>query len=274
MNLSKDTLYCRSQLGFGVYQLKECYEQVYTALLSGIRLIDSAISYRNERECERAIQDFCTNHPYVKRDEITLVTKIPDSLQGFDRTWKAVFQSLRRVDRPSLDMVLIHSPKWPERRTESWRALVKLKEEGFIQEIGVSNYNIHHLEEIAASKLPLPAVNQIELSTFNSRQEIQKYCSAHGIALMAFSPLTTGQRLDDNRLLDLAAKYKRTPSQILLRYCLERNISPIFKSEKLDHIVENANCKDFQMNSKDLAWMATWDEGFISKPSWNPIILP
>ncbi|WBW70963.1 xylose and arabinose reductase [Schizosaccharomyces osmophilus] len=274
MNLSKDAFDGHSQLGFGVYLLKDCYKQVYTALSLGIRLIDSAISYRNERECERAIQDFCRNSLDVKRDEIILVTKIPDSMQGFERTWKAILQSLRRVDRPFLDMVLIHSPKWPERRLESWRALVELKKEGIVREIGVSNYNVHHLEEIVASKLPLPAVNQIELSAFNSRIEIQEYCSNHGISLMAFSPLTIGQRLDDVRLLDLAAKYKRTPSQILLRYCLERNISPIFKSEKLDRIHENAGCMDFQMNSQDLAWMTTWDEEFVSKPSWNPIILP
>ncbi|EPX72242.1 xylose and arabinose reductase [Schizosaccharomyces octosporus yFS286] len=274
MNPSKSTFDTHSQLGFGVYQLKDCYQQVYKALSLGIRLIDSAISYRNERDCECAIQDFCKSNPDVTRDDITLVTKIPDSMQGFERTWKATLQSLRRVDRPFLDLVLIHSPKWPERRLESWRALLELKKQGIVRKIGVSNYNIHHLEEIGVSQLPLPAVNQIELSAFNTKIEIQEYCFKKGITVMAFSPLTTGQRLDDVRLLSLAAKYKRTPSQLLLRYCLERNISPIFMSTKLDRISENAGCMDFQMDFQDVAWMTTWNEDFVSKPSWNPIILP
>ncbi|CAB57934.1 xylose and arabinose reductase [Schizosaccharomyces pombe] len=264
----------KEQLCFGVYQLKDCYQQVIEALSLGIRVIDSAITYRNEKECEQAIQDFCHQNVNIKREDITLITKIPDSLQGFERTWKAVEQSLRRTGRPKLDVVLIHSPKWPVRRIESWRALLQHQKEGRINKIGVSNYNIHHLEEIISLGLPLPAINQVEFSAFNNRPTFLSYCFNHGILVQAFSPLTRGYRLSDIRLLDLSLKYNKTPANILLRYCLQKGVSPIFKASSFVHIHENVKAEQFMLDPSDMDVMDTWDEEFVSKPTWNPIILP
>ena len=170
-----------------------------------------------------------------------------------------------------VDLYLIHWPVRGPARIESWDALIDIYKAGKCRAIGVSNYMMSHLEEIRGNPI-VPTVNQIEFSPFLYQKEILEYCRKRGIVVEAYSPLTRGRRLKDRRLRAIAAKYGRSPAQILLRWGLQHGLVMIPKSSRPDHIRENANVFDFDIRAEDMAALDALDEQHHM--AWDPTGAP
>jgi methylglyoxal/glyoxal reductase len=256
----------------------ETYDAVLFALRSGYRHIDTAELYRNEADVGRAIKTF-TSESGVDRGEIWVTTKLWPQDRSFDDVKAALDDSLRRLSLDYVDLYLIHSPNDKKNRREQWRALTELQQEGKARSIGVSNYGIHHLEELFASSDVKPCVNQVELSPFLPRQDLARFCSQHNIAIEAYSPLTKAVRLSDPRVTQVAAKYGATPAQLLIQWCLQHDYITIPKSVNEGRIVENMMASSvFGSEGKvgiapeDLEIMQSWDEGLVT--GWDPTTGP
>jgi len=252
-------------LGIGVWKMspgEETRNALKYALGAGYRLIDTARLYGNERDVGWAVRA-----SGIPRDEIFVTTKLWNSDHGYDAAVKAFNRSVRELDLGYIDLYLIH---WPVSglRGDSWRALTKLYEEGKCRAIGVSNYTIHHLEELLAASRVVPAVNQVEFSPFLYQKPLLDYCRKEEIQLEAYSPLTKGARLGDSRLANLAAKYRRTPAQILIRWAIQHDVIVIPKSSRPERILENSRVFDFEISPADMDALDSLSEDY--RTTWNP----
>ena len=235
-------------LGLGVWQMndgEEVKKVVKTAIEQGYRLIDTAKVYRNEAGVGEAVKE-CG----VPREELFITTKVWNTDQGYDNTLRAFDESMSKLQLEYLDLYLIH---WPgkDKFKETWRAMEKLYAEGRIKAIGVSNFLIHHLEELIDSSEVVPTVNQVEYHPLLTQPELKAYCERHKIQLEAWSPLMRGQ-LDLPVLTQLADKYGKTPAQIVLRWDLQNGVVTIPKSVRYERIVENSQVFDFELSEDDM----------------------
>jgi len=171
---------------------------VLWALEEGYRHIDTARIYNNERDVGEGVRE-----SGLPRAEVFITTKVWNDDQGYDATLRACEASLKRLGIDYVDLYLIHWPV-PEKRRETWKALIRLWEEKMTRAIGVSNFMIRHLEELLGTSDVAPAVNQVEISPFIQRKTLVQYCQAKGIIVEAYSPLSRGQRLNDPRLVNMA----------------------------------------------------------------------
>jgi len=235
--------------GLGVYQTKEGEEvenAVKAAIGAGYRLIDTAALYGNETGVGRAVKA-----SGVDRGELFITTKVWNSDQGYDQTLRAFEKSRRRLDMDVVDLYLVH---WPVKGKykETYRALERLYREGAVRAIGVSNFHVHHLEDLLADCEIKPAVNQIELHPLLSQPEVRAFCAKENIQVQAWSPLLQGN-LDLPLLQELGAKYGKSPAQIVLRWDLQNGILTIPKSVKAERIAENADVFDYELSQEDMA---------------------
>ena len=239
-----------------------CRRAVRIALDLGVRLIDTASAYGNEREVGEALKA-----SGVAREDVFLTTKVWTTEQGYESTLRACEASLRRLGTDYVDLDLIH---WPVRgkRQDTWRALARLREEGACRSIGVSNYMVPHLDELRGSHPIVPAVNQIELSPFLVPSDVLDVCRQRGIAVEAYSPLTRGRRLNDPKIARLAERYGRTPAQVLIRWSLQRGFIVIPKAARPEHVRENANVFDVSLAESDMKALDALNEG--RHFDWDP----
>ena len=254
--------------GLGTYQAsrKGTEEAVLYALELGYRLIDTAQMYGNEREVGKAVRK-----SWIPREDIFVTTKLNNSNHGYERALSSLETSLDLMGLSYVDLFLIH---WPVEglRSESWRALEKLMEEGKCRTIGVSNYTIGHLGELFESSSTVPAVNQVEFSPYLHQKDLLDFCRSNSIQLEGYSPLTKGENLGDPALGAIASKYSKTPAQILLRWALQKGIVTIPKSTNRERLRENADVFDFEISLED---METLDSFNIDlRTSWDPTTAP
>ncbi|WP_433707823.1 aldo/keto reductase [Paenibacillus illinoisensis] len=236
-------------LGFGVFKVKdgeEVVEAVKTAIQAGYRSIDTAKAYNNETGVAQGIRE-----SGVAREDLFITTKVWNSDQGYESTLAAFEASMERLELEYLDLYLIH---WPVKGKykDTWRALEKLHREGRIRAIGVSNFQIHHLEDLMTDATIKPAVNQVELHPLLIQSELRDYCSKHQIQIEAWSPLGQGNLLEHPLLQDIAAKYGKSPAQVILRWDLQNGIVTIPKSVTPQRIRENADLYDFELTSDEI----------------------
>lgn len=257
-------------LGLGVSDIAEgpeCFTAVRTALNAGYRLIDTASFYENEKSVGQAVVD-----SGISRDQIFVTTKLWNRDHGYENALRAFDRSMNKLGLDYVDLYMIHHPI-PELRLESWKALEQIvTSSGRCRAIGVSNYTPQHINELLSHCTIPPVVNQIELSPycFASRLDIVNLCIYHGIAVESYCPLLRAQKLNDPPLVRLAAKYKKTSAQILIRWALQENIVVIPKSSKRLHILENANVFDFEITPYDMEYLCALDEDFIVCGPPNP----
>jgi 2,5-diketo-D-gluconate reductase A len=243
------------QLGFGVWQVpnEEAAKVVGTAISTGYRSIDTAAIYGNEIGVGTAI----TASP-VHRTELFITTKLWNNQHTNARS--ALNESLSRLGLDQVDLYLIH---WPKPRqnayVEAWKALVKLKEEGRVKSVGVSNFTVSHLKRIIDATGVVPSVNQIELHPRFQQKELVAYHTEHGITTESWSPLGQGTLLENPTLKALAQKHGRTPAQVVIRWHLDRGYIVIPKSATPSRIRENFDVFDFSLDSDDLAKIAALD---------------
>ncbi|MEK4433462.1 MULTISPECIES: aldo/keto reductase [Paenibacillus] len=236
-------------LGFGVFKVKdgeEVVEAVKTAIQAGYRSIDTAKAYNNETGVAQGIRE-----SGVAREDLFITTKVWNSDQGYESTLAAFEASMERLELEYLDLYLIH---WPVKGKykDTWRALEKLHREGRIRAIGVSNFQIHHLEDLMTDATVKPAVNQVELHPLLIQSELRDYCSKHQIQIEAWSPLGQGNLLEHPLLQEIAAKYSKSPAQVILRWDLQNGIVTIPKSVTPQRIRENADLYDFELTADEV----------------------
>ncbi|PAF29424.1 aldo/keto reductase [Paenibacillus sp. 7516] len=236
-------------LGFGVFKVKdgeEVVEAVKTAIQAGYRSIDTAKAYNNETGVAQGIRE-----SGVAREDLFITTKVWNSDQGYESTLAAFEASMERLELEYLDLYLIH---WPVKGKykDTWRALEKLHREGRIRAIGVSNFQIHHLDDLMTDATIKPAVNQVELHPLLIQSELRDYCSKHQIQIEAWSPLGQGNLLEHPLLQDIAAKYGKSPAQVILRWDLQNGIVTIPKSVTPQRIRENADLYDFELTADEV----------------------
>ncbi|KAF9380500.1 hypothetical protein CPB97_008299 [Podila verticillata] len=259
-------------LGLGVYATepgKPTEDAVLWALQAGYRHIDTAASYNNEVSVGNAIRK-----SGIPREQIFVTTKLHDDDQGFEKALEACELSLEKLGLEYIDLYLIHSPlPGGELRNESWNALQKLVAQGKVKSIGVSNYGVHHLKELLGSNPTIrPVVNQIEVTPWNTRTDIVSFCESQHIAVEAYSPLSQGHKLQDPTLLKIAAKYSKSPAQVLIRWSLQKGYIVIPKSANKGRIEQNADVFDFDLADGDMNVLDSLNENFVAE--WDPTVAP
>ncbi|KAL9975468.1 hypothetical protein ACROYT_G012629 [Oculina patagonica] len=235
--------------GLGVFRAPngdETVNAVKFALKSGYRLIDTAAFYENEAEVGQAIKE-----SGVKREDIFVVTKLRTTQHGYDECLKDFNASLKKLDSGYVDLYLIHTPK-NGKNIDSFKAMMKLKEQGLIRSIGVSNFGVNHLKEMEKAGLPTPAVNQIELNPYWRLEDIVNYCREKGIAVMGYCPIFRASKNNDPILVEMASRYKKTVPQLLIRWSVQKDYITIPKSTKPERIQENADIFDFTISDEDM----------------------
>ncbi len=233
--------------GLGVWRTApdQVEAAVSAALEAGYRHVDTAALYANEEGVGRAIRS-----SGIPRPEIFVTSKVWNSDQGYDRTLRAFAASQARLGLGTVDLYLIHWPVQGKYR-ETWRALERLYDEGQVRAIGVSNFQIHHLQDLASVARVQPMVNQVELHPLLSQGPLCAFCAGNRIQMEAWSPLMQGN-LAHPVIEALARKYAKTNAQIVLRWELQRQIVTIPKSVHRERIVENAQVFDFELAPQDM----------------------
>ncbi len=252
-------------LGFGTYQIPDggaCYRAVRHALDVGYRHIDTAAFYGNEEDVGRAVRD-----SGLARAELYVTTKLWNSDQGYDSALRAFERSLKRLGLDYVDLYLVHWPE-PGKRADSWRALEEIRKRGHCRSIGVSNYTVHHLEELLRSAQVIPVNNQVEFSPFLYQRKLLEFCAGKGISLTAYCPLTHGEKLDHPAIAQIGAKHGKTGAQVLLRWALQHDVVAIPKSARKERIEENAALYDFELDANEMARLDALDEDY--RTTWDP----
>lgn len=239
--------------GLGVFKVEEGPElvnAVRTAIQHGYRSIDTAAIYGNEEGVGQGIREGL-EAAGIKREDLFVTSKVWNADLGYESTLKAYDESLRKLGLEYLDLYLIH---WPVegKYIDAWKALETLYKEGRVKAIGVSNFQIHHLERLMKETEIKPMVNQVEYHPRLTQKKLQAYCQANGIQLEAWSPLMQGQLLDQEDLQHIAEKYHKSIAQIILRWDLQNGVVTIPKSTKEHRIAENADIFDFELSAEDM----------------------
>lgn len=242
-------------LGLGVFTLPEdqTITAVQAALDCGYRLIDTAAMYQNESAVGEAIRS-----SGIPREDIFVTSKLWNSDHGYDEALAAFDATMKRLGLDYLDLYLIHWPLVTDSRIEdTWRAFEKLHQDGRIKAIGVSNFLPHHLDQLRAAATIQPSVLQIELHPTFTQDELRHYADEHHIQIESWFPL--GGRASGQSLLELpqvqsiAAKYDKTPAQIILRWHTQLGLIPLPGSSSPEHIKENADIFDITLTEDELA---------------------
>jgi diketogulonate reductase-like aldo/keto reductase len=248
------------QLGFGVFQVPpEDTERIVTEALDiGYRHIDTAAAYQNEEGVGRAI-----DASGLRRDDVFVTTKLWNHSHGRDEAIRALDKSLRRLGLDFVDLYLIH---WPapgqDRYVESWRAFEELRDDGRTRSIGVSNFQVGHLERVIAESSTVPAVNQIELHPYFQQPELRAYHREHDIVTEAWSPLGQGgEVLEDPAITAIAEAHGKTPAQVILRWHLQLGNVVFPKSVTPERIRENIDVFDVELSDEEMERFAGLDRG-------------
>lgn len=240
--------------GIGVFKVEEgpvLVNAVKTAIKYGYRSVDTAAIYENEEGVGKGIQEGL-KETGISRQELFVTSKVWNADLGYDSTIAAYEKSLQKLGLEYLDLYLIH---WPVegKYKDAWRALETLYKEGRVKAIGVSNFQIHHLEDLMKEAEIKPMVNQVEYHPRLTQKELQAFCQENGIQLEAWSPLMQGQLLDNEILQNIAAKHNKSVAQIILRWDLQNGVVTIPKSTKEHRIIENATVFDFELTNEEMA---------------------
>jgi 2,5-diketo-D-gluconate reductase A len=247
-------------LGFGTYEITgtDAPALVGEAIDAGYRLLDTATRYDNEVEVGEAVRGSS-----VPRDELFVTSKLPGADHGFDEALRSVEGSLERLGLDHLDLFLIHWPQPPiGKYVETWKAFIRMRDEGLVSSIGVSNFLPEHLDRIIDETGVAPAVNQVELHPFLPQTEQRAADARHRIVTESWTPLGRGtDLLDRPEITEIADKHGRTPGQVVLRWHVQIGAVPIPKSATPERFRSNLEVFDFELDGDDLERIAGLENG-------------
>jgi 2,5-diketo-D-gluconate reductase A len=231
---------------------------VRTAFDAGYRHIDTAQGYGNEEGVGQAVRE-----SGLAREDVFVTTKLNNSRHGYDEAISALDESLQKLGLEYVDLYLIHWPRpQADQYVETWRAFEKIASDGKARSIGVSNFQLPHLERLAAETGTVPAVNQIELHPLLQQSQLRDYHREHGIATEAWSPIGKGgDLLREERLVSLGDKYGKSPAQIVLRWQIQLDNIVFPKSVTPSRVRENIDVFDFELSDDDMATIGELDAG-------------
>jgi len=258
------------QLGFGVFQVEpdETAAVVRQALEVGYRHLDTAQMYDNEAGVGQAIRE-----SGIDRDELYVTTKLNNSFHRPDDARKAFDESLDRLGLDEIDLFLIHWPL-PNQHdgdfVSTWQTLVELRDSGRTRSIGVSNFQPAHLDRIVEETGVVPVINQIEVHPFFTNEAARAASARHGVATEAWSPIARGQVVGETVVEEVAARVGRTPSQVTLRWHLQRGDIVFPKSTKVERMRENFALFDFELDDAAMAALSGLDCGEDGRTGPNP----
>eukprot|EP00931_Biecheleriopsis_adriatica_P046783 TRINITY_DN26907_c0_g1_i1.p1 TRINITY_DN26907_c0_g1~~TRINITY_DN26907_c0_g1_i1.p1 ORF type:complete len:672 (+),score=127.89 TRINITY_DN26907_c0_g1_i1:41-2017(+) len=266
-----DMMETMKQIGAPSHFLISVGEQLDWAFGAGYRLVDTAQRYGNEDGVGQALSG-AIQQGRVRREEVFITTKIEQKNMGYDTTLRSFEQSLSALQVQYVDLLLLHFPPAPELRRETWAALERLHDEGKVLNIGVANHSRRHLEEMSGYARIQPSVNQIEVHPYHAQFDLVDYCLGQGIAVMGYSPLggrgaagadtgVTDALLSEPVLLDIARAHGKTAAQIMLRWALQRGVTPIPKAASPERLAENLAALNFELPAEDMQKINTLDRG-------------
>jgi 2,5-diketo-D-gluconate reductase A len=258
------------QLGFGVFQIdpSETADAVRTALEIGYRHIDTAEMYQNEAGVGQGIRD-----AGIDRGDVYITSKLNNGLHKPDDARRAFDSTLSELGFDYVDLFLIH---WPLPTlyngdfVSTWQALEEFKKDGRARSIGVSNFQVAHLERLAKETDTVPAVNQIEVHPYFTNDEVRGYGQKHGIATEAWSPIAQGAVLDDQVIKGIADATGKSPAQVVLRWHIQRGDIVFPKSVTPERIKENFEIFDFELSPDDAEAITELNKGEQGRRGPNP----
>lgn len=249
-------------IGFGTWQSAdgdEAYQAVLDALKSGYRHIDTAAIYGNESSVGRAIAD-----SKIDRQDLFVTSKLWNNVRGYDETLAALDESLNKLGLEYLDLYLIHWPNpidyranWAEMNAETWRAMEAAYRSGKVRAIGISNFQVQHLEALLKTAEIKPMVNQLFINPSDLENSIVELNQQHEILTEAYSPLGTGRLLATPAILNLADRLGKSPAQIAIRWSLQHGFLPLPKSTHKKYIEQNTQVFDFELSDADMRTLDT-----------------
>jgi len=244
-------------LGFGVFQItnpEECERAVLEAISTGYRLIDTAASYLNEEAVGKAIK-----RSGVAREALFITTKLWIQKDGYEGTKKAFEKSMKKLQLDYLDLYLIHQPYGDV--YGEWRAMEDLYKEGKVRAIGVANFHPDRLMDLMIHNEIVPAINQIETHPFQQQIETQKFLQENNVQIESWGPFAEGKNniFQNELLVTLAEKYKKSVAQVILRWLTQRGVIVIPKSVRKERIAENFNIFDFELSTEDMDAIVSLD---------------
>lgn len=254
-------------IGYGVFRItdqKECEDAVLNALNAGYRFIDTAAGYGNERAVGQAI-----HKSGIPRDELFISTKLWVTDTSYERAKKGFQDSMEKLELEYVDLYVIHQPYHDY--YGAWKSLEELYESGRIKAIGVDNFTQDRLADFMFWNKLNPMVNFLECNPFFQRNDEQAYLNKHNIQMLAWSPLSAGQHdiFHNEELAKLAKKHNKSVAQIVLRWLVQRNITPIVKSVNPDRMKENLDIFNFSLTNEEMEYISKLDTGRSCFPTRN-----
>ena len=244
-------------IGFGTWLLEgeKVTDPLKIALEKGYTHIDTAAIYKNEKEIGAVLKA-----DNVDRSKLFITSKCWNSERGYEKALAAFEQTLADLQTDYLDLYLIHWPAnetqfpdtWAELNAGTWRAFEEIYKSGKAKSIGVSNFNINHLEALFETAEIKPMVNQIEIHPGHSQPELVDFCKQHDLLVEAWSPLGSGRILENELIVSLADKYNVSVGQICINYCLAKEILPLPRSSSEKNIEANLTSNNFKLSAEDV----------------------
>ena len=240
-------------IGFGTYKAQ--YPEVMSALNEGFRYFDTASFYGNESEIAEAL-----THSGTKREDVIIASKVWKSDMGYDSAINAFARTLENLRCGYVDVYMIHWPRpnlelegWRELDLETWRAMEHLYSQGKIRALGLSNFLPYHAENILSRCEIMPSIAQLEFHPGHLQFPALEYYRQKGIQIQAWSPIGRGRVLDDILIRELAGKYRVTPAQICIRFCIQEGVMPLPKASSPERMRENLDCVNFVIDEEDIS---------------------
>jgi 2,5-diketo-D-gluconate reductase A len=258
------------QLGFGVFQIEpeDTAKAVSEALEIGYRHVDTAEMYGNEKEVGKAIRS-----SGFDRGEVFVTSKLTNGAHEPQDAREAFDGTLSELGFDYVDLFLIHWPLptlYNGDYVSTWKTLEEFHSDGRARSIGVSNFQIDHLERLAAETGTVPAVNQIEVHPYLTNETVRSYDREHGIATEAWSPIAQGAVLDDPTITQIAEKVGKTPAQVVLRWHVQRGDVVFPKSVTPSRMRENFDIYDFELGPEDMDAITALDRGEEGRTGAHP----
>lgn len=253
-------------LGFGTLYLTDSIGErcVAEAISVGYRLLDTGKIYGNEEAVGKGIKK-----SGIKREELFVTTKVWVSDMGYENTKKAFEESMNKLGLDYIDLYLIHRPRGDIKGT--WKAMEELYEAGKIKAIGVSNFEPDQLADLIAYAKIKPMVNQIETNVFFQQHEAQAANEKLGVQVEAWSPFAEGRNgfFSNQTLAAIGKKHNKSIAQVTLRWLTQRGIVAIPRTSSKDHMIENINIFDFELDASDMQQIAKLDLNTSQFPEWE-----